>query len=229
MSTVISISTRRRYGVARIRRVWGVARAGWAAAEAPPAPRRRPGPHGPMGQRARVSASRAAKVWLDPAAVSDTPRTNECAQNSMSTKVCRRIERSRFNSPARILERAPCWPLSLPDRASCSGHAPQARHIHHRNSWHFARRPTGLRPAGPPVQTARVRPPTWRNTCAPAQRPHDRSRRAGGDRAGAAKHGVRSRRSAPETPGTSSRREGNARSRAPKSRRDTIANVPVRN
>jgi len=28
MSTVISISTRRRYGVARVCRIWGVARAG---------------------------------------------------------------------------------------------------------------------------------------------------------------------------------------------------------
>jgi len=44
MSTVISISTRRRYGVARVCRAWGVARAGVyrrrGTAEAPPAPRR---------------------------------------------------------------------------------------------------------------------------------------------------------------------------------------------
>ena len=50
MSTVISISTERRYGVARVCRVWGVARAGIyrgrRAAMAPPAPRRRPGPVG---------------------------------------------------------------------------------------------------------------------------------------------------------------------------------------
>ena len=50
MSTVISISTERRYGVARVCRVWGVARAGIyrgrPAAMASPAPRRRPGPVG---------------------------------------------------------------------------------------------------------------------------------------------------------------------------------------
>jgi putative transposase len=62
MSTVISISTRRRYGVARVCRVWGVARAGVyrrrGAAEAPPAPRRRPGPQGPMSDAALVEAIR---------------------------------------------------------------------------------------------------------------------------------------------------------------------------
>jgi transposase InsO family protein len=60
MSTVISISTRRRYGVARVCRVWGVARAGIyrgrRAAVAPAAPRRRPGPHGPMPDAALVEA-----------------------------------------------------------------------------------------------------------------------------------------------------------------------------
>ncbi len=62
MSTVISISTRRRYGVARICRVWGVARAGVYrrryAAAAPPAPWRRPGPQGPMADAALVEAIR---------------------------------------------------------------------------------------------------------------------------------------------------------------------------
>jgi putative transposase len=62
MSTVISISTRRRYGVARVCRVWGVARAGLyrirRAAAAPPAPRRRPGPQGPMPDAALVEAIR---------------------------------------------------------------------------------------------------------------------------------------------------------------------------
>ena len=52
MSTVVSISTRRPYGVARVCRVWGVARSGVyrrrQGADAPPAPRRRPGPQGPM-------------------------------------------------------------------------------------------------------------------------------------------------------------------------------------
>ena len=52
MSAVISISARRRYGIARVCRVWGVARSGvyrlrWAD-DAPPSPRRRPGPQGPM-------------------------------------------------------------------------------------------------------------------------------------------------------------------------------------
>jgi putative transposase len=62
MSTVISISTRRRYGVARVCRVWGVARAGVyrhrGAAESPLAPRRRPGPQGPMSDAALVEAIR---------------------------------------------------------------------------------------------------------------------------------------------------------------------------
>jgi putative transposase len=62
MSAVISISGRRRYGVARVCRVWGVARAGVyrrrRAAEAPPAPRRRPGPQGPMPDAALVEAIR---------------------------------------------------------------------------------------------------------------------------------------------------------------------------
>ncbi len=62
MSTVISTSTRRRYGVARVCRVWGFARAGVYrrrdAAESPPAPRRRPGPQGPMADAALVEAIR---------------------------------------------------------------------------------------------------------------------------------------------------------------------------
>ena len=67
MSTVISISTRRRYGVARLCRVWGVARAGIyrrrRAAIVPPAPRRRPGPQGPMPDAALVEAIR--RVLID--------------------------------------------------------------------------------------------------------------------------------------------------------------------
>lgn len=66
MSTVISISTRRRYGVARVRRAWGVARAGVyrrrGTAETPPAPRRRPGPQGRMSDAALVEAIRQALV-----------------------------------------------------------------------------------------------------------------------------------------------------------------------
>jgi hypothetical protein len=53
---------RRRYGVARICRVWGIARAGVyrqrCAAAPPPAPRRRPGPQGPMPDAALVEAIR---------------------------------------------------------------------------------------------------------------------------------------------------------------------------
>jgi hypothetical protein len=62
MSTVISISTERRYGVARVCRVWGVGRAGIyrgrRAAMAPPAPRRRPGPVGAMSDADLVEAIR---------------------------------------------------------------------------------------------------------------------------------------------------------------------------
>ena len=66
MSPVISISTRRRYGVARVCRAWGVARAGVyrrrGTAEAPPAPRRGPGPQGPMSDAALVDAIRQVLV-----------------------------------------------------------------------------------------------------------------------------------------------------------------------
>ena len=62
MSTVISISTGRRYGVARVCRVWGLARAGLyrsrLAAAASPAPRRRPGPQGPVSDAALLEAIR---------------------------------------------------------------------------------------------------------------------------------------------------------------------------
>ena len=62
MSAVSSISTRRRYGVARVCRVWGVARAGVCrnrrAAVMPPSSRRRPGPQGPMPDAALVEAIR---------------------------------------------------------------------------------------------------------------------------------------------------------------------------
>ena len=62
MSTVISISARCRYGVARVCRVWGIARAGVYrrrhAAEAPPMPRRRPGPVGAMSDADLVEAIR---------------------------------------------------------------------------------------------------------------------------------------------------------------------------
>jgi putative transposase len=62
MSTVISISMRRRYGIARTCRMWGVSRAGiYRGREAtitPSAPRRRPGPQGPMPDAALVDAIR---------------------------------------------------------------------------------------------------------------------------------------------------------------------------
>jgi len=63
MSTVLSISARRRYGLARVCRVWGVARAGiyrWRrAANLPTPPQRRPGPQGPMPDAALVVEIRA--------------------------------------------------------------------------------------------------------------------------------------------------------------------------
>jgi putative transposase len=61
MSTVVSISTRRRYSVARLCRVWGIPRAGiyrGRRAIAPSTPRRRPGPQGPMSDAALVEAIR---------------------------------------------------------------------------------------------------------------------------------------------------------------------------
>ncbi len=62
MSAVISISAHRRYGVARVCRVWGFARAGIyrsrRAALLPPTPRRRPGPQGPMPDAALIDAIR---------------------------------------------------------------------------------------------------------------------------------------------------------------------------
>ena len=62
MSAVVSISTRRRYGIARVCRVWGVARSGVyrlrRAADVPPAPRRRPGPLGSVDDIGLVTAIR---------------------------------------------------------------------------------------------------------------------------------------------------------------------------
>ena len=63
MSTVFSTSGHRRYGLARICRVWGIARAGIYrhrhAANLPAPPRRRPGPRGPMSDAALVAEIRA--------------------------------------------------------------------------------------------------------------------------------------------------------------------------
>lgn len=63
MSAVLSISARRRYGLARVCRIWGVARAGvyrWRrAVNLPRPPRRRPGPQGPMPDAALAGAIRA--------------------------------------------------------------------------------------------------------------------------------------------------------------------------
>jgi putative transposase len=77
MSTVMSISMRRRYGVARLCRVWGVARAGVyrgrrAAAVAQSVPRRRPGPRGPMPDAALVEAIRRV--------LTDSPFHGEASQ-----------------------------------------------------------------------------------------------------------------------------------------------------
>lgn len=62
MSAVVSISARRRYGIARVCRVWGVARSGVyrlrRAADVPPAPRRRPGPVGSVDDIGLVTAIR---------------------------------------------------------------------------------------------------------------------------------------------------------------------------
>ncbi len=62
MSPAVSISTRRPYGLARVCRVWGVARSGVyrrrRPADAPAVPRRRPGPQGPMPDADLVEAIR---------------------------------------------------------------------------------------------------------------------------------------------------------------------------
>jgi hypothetical protein len=63
MSAVISISTRRRYGVARTCRMWDVSRSSLYRGRqeaAPAAPRRRPGPEGPMPDAGLVEAIRQA-------------------------------------------------------------------------------------------------------------------------------------------------------------------------
>ena len=65
MSTVVSISTRRPYGVARVCRMWGIPRAGIYRGRrviAPPTPRRRPGPQGPMPDAALVAAIRQVLI-----------------------------------------------------------------------------------------------------------------------------------------------------------------------
>ena len=65
MSAVISISTRRPYGVARVCRAWGVPRAGiyrGRQAIAPSATRRRPGPQGTMPDATLVEAIRGVLV-----------------------------------------------------------------------------------------------------------------------------------------------------------------------
>jgi len=62
-SIVLSVSGRRRYGLTRVCRVWGVARAGVyrrrRATNLPAPPRRRPGPQGPMPDAALVGEIRA--------------------------------------------------------------------------------------------------------------------------------------------------------------------------
>ena len=61
MSAVISISTRRRYGAARVCRAWRVSRSSLyrgRMTSPPPAPRRRPGPQGPMPDASLVEAIR---------------------------------------------------------------------------------------------------------------------------------------------------------------------------
>ena len=67
MSAVVSISAGRRYGLARVCRVWGVARSGVyrlrRTAAAAPVPRRRSGPQGPMPDAALVEAIR--RVLID--------------------------------------------------------------------------------------------------------------------------------------------------------------------
>ena len=65
MSTVISISTRRRYSVARLCRVWGIPRAGIYRGRrviASPTPRRRPGPQGPVSDAVLVEAIRQVLI-----------------------------------------------------------------------------------------------------------------------------------------------------------------------
>ena len=65
MSAVISTSAGRCYGVARVCRVWGVSRSSLYRGRMPsppPAPRRRPGPQGPMSDAALVEAIRQARA-----------------------------------------------------------------------------------------------------------------------------------------------------------------------
>jgi transposase InsO family protein len=63
MSAVLSISGHRRYGIARVCRVWSIPRAGIyrrrGATNLPASPRRRPGPQGPMPDAALVEEIRS--------------------------------------------------------------------------------------------------------------------------------------------------------------------------
>ena len=62
MSAAVSTSMRRPYGLARVCRVWGLARSGVyrrrRTGEAPAIPRRRPGPQGPMPDTDLLAAIR---------------------------------------------------------------------------------------------------------------------------------------------------------------------------
>ena len=107
MNTVISISTRRRYSVARLCRVWGIPRAGIYRGRrviASPTPRRRPGPQGPMLDAALVEAIRGVllaspfhgegyrKVWA---------RLRHAGQRTSKERVRRLMRENGLSAPAR--------------------------------------------------------------------------------------------------------------------------------
>ena len=107
MSTVVSISTRHPYGVARVCRIWGIPRAGIYRGRrviAPPRPRRRPGPQGPMPDAALVDAIRGVllaspfhgegyrKVWA---------RLRHAGLRTSKERVRRLMRENGLSAPAR--------------------------------------------------------------------------------------------------------------------------------
>ena len=107
MNTAVSVSTRRRYSVARLCRVWGIPRAGICRGRrgmAPSTPRRRPGSQGLMPDAGLVEAIRGVflaspfhgeghrKVWA---------RLRHQGQRTSKERVRRLMRENGLSAPAR--------------------------------------------------------------------------------------------------------------------------------